>query len=396
MFLRHYSFSILLALMLFSCVDRKTNDTTPWGTPVDDPIKEVVATGRFSLEDIQTNGELIMLTLSGPKTYYDYHGCGMGLQYLLCERFTQQLGVSLRVEVCKDTTEMVRRLEDGEGDVIVFPLPRPTVGVLSCGATTDSLQTQWAVNEENKDLAEQLDNWFRPELIAQVEEEQSLALSAQSVTRRVYSPMLDRKGGVISRYDDYFRRYAPQARWDWRLMAAQCYQESTFDPQARSWAGACGLMQIMPATASHLGLPHSELFNPEKNIAAAAKYIAELNGHFRDVAGAQERTWFVLAAYNGGFFHIRDAMALARKHGKNQYRWADVAPFVLKLREASYYNDPVVRYGYMRGDETVDYVLKIRQRWNQYRGVAKPSSTSITSLDMQPRQAKKQHRFKLD
>ena len=384
-----------MLLAVTACVDRKTTDTTPWGTPVDDPIREVVAEGRFSLEDIVAHGELIMLTLSGPETYYDYHGRGMGLQYLLCERFTQQLGVSLRVELCKDTTEMVARLEEGEGDIIAFPLPRPTEGVLSCGVTTDSLRTQWAVNEDNGELAAKLDEWFTPTLVAQVKEEEALAFSAQRVTRRVYSPMLDRKGGIISKYDDLFRRYAPQARWDWRLMAAQCYQESTFDAQARSWAGACGLMQIMPSTATHLGLPHSQLFDPEKNIAAAAKYIAELNGHFRDIAGAQERTWFVLAAYNGGFFHIRDAMALAEKHGKNPHRWTDVSAFVLKLREPSYYNDPVVKHGYMRGDETVDYVLKIRQRWNEYRGVAKPSSSGAAP-DMTPREAKREHRFKLD
>ena len=391
---RYLLYICVVFAIVVACTPKKTNDTTPWGTPTTVSPTESTASDRFSLDDIQANGELIMLTLSGPETYYDYRGRGMGLQYLLCERFTQQLGVSLRVEVCKDTAEMVRRLKEGDGDVIVFPLPRPTDGLRSCGASIDSLGTQWAVNEGNAELADQLDSWFRPELVAEVRREESFAFSSQSIARRVYSPMLDRSGGVISKYDDYFRRYAPQARWDWRLMAAQCYQESTFDPNAKSWAGACGLMQIMPATATHLGLDHSQLFNPEKNIAAAAMYINELNGHFRDVSSVQERTLFVLAAYNGGFFHIRDAMALAKKHGKNPARWADVSPFVLKLREPAYYNDPVVKYGYMRGDETVDYVMKIRQRWNQYRGVAKGSS-SVTAPDMTPRQAKKEHRFHL-
>lgn len=78
----------------------------------------------LSLEDIQANGELIMLTVNGPTTYYDYRSHGMGLQYLLCEKFAQQIGVSLRVEECKDTAEMVRKLEKGEGDVIAVPLPK--------------------------------------------------------------------------------------------------------------------------------------------------------------------------------------------------------------------------------------------------------------------------------
>jgi len=128
-------------------------------------------------------------------------------------------------------------------------------------------------------------------------------------------------------------------------------------------------MQIMPATADHLGLARASIFNPEQNIAAAAKYLGELERNFSDIRERSERTKFVLAAYNGGHFHIRDAMALARKHGKNPQRWGDVEPFVLGLTKAEYYNDPVVKYGYMRGSETVDYVRKIHERWNGYRGV---------------------------
>ena len=168
-------------------------------------------------------------------------------------------------------------------------------------------------------------------------------------------------------------------RWDWRLMAAQCYQESTFDPQARSWAGACGLMQIMPGTADHLGLPRASIYDPEQNIAAAARYLGELDRTFSDIPERTERTKFVLAAYNGGHFHIRDAMALAQKNGKNPKRWGDVEPFVLGLSQAQYYNDPVVKYGYMRGSETVDYVRKIHERWNGYRGVRTIRSTFAPS-----------------
>lgn len=206
-------------------------------------------------------------------------------------------------------------------------------------------------------------------MVAQVRSEETYLLSARSVRRHVFSPMLNRSKGIISRYDSYFQKYAPVARLDWRLMAAQCYQESTFDPNAKSWAGACGLMQIMPSTADHLGLPRASLFRPEENVAASARYMQELGQHFSDVP-LSERVWFQLASYNGGFHHIRDAMALARKHGKNANRWADVSEFVLKLSKPQYYNDPVVKNGYMRGTETVDYVSRIRERWAQYRGMA--------------------------
>lgn len=327
------------------------------------------------MSDIVTGGEMILLTLSGPETYYDYRGRGMGTQYRVCEKFAQFLGVSLRVEVCKDTLELRRRLEAGEGDLMAMAPPH-------------------AVEVRDEELAAAFSAWYRPEMIAQARLEEKRLLSMATVTRRVYSPFMDRKGGVISRYDELFKKYAPVARWDWRLLAAQCYQESCFDPNARSWAGARGLMQIMPATASHLGLPMDQIHQPEPNIAAAARYISELNSSFSDVP-ASERTYFILAAYNGGGFHVRDAMALTRKYGKNPYRWAEVSRFLLLLRDPKYYSDPVVKNGYMRSNETYDYVERIRIRYAQYRGVPAGSlpSSGSSSTPVLPQRAKKKHRF---
>lgn len=383
---------ILFAFLLFTaCQRRQEKIQTPWGTVLEEA--DTSQTSRaFTLSDIQSAGELIMLTVSGPDTYFDYHGRGMGTQYLLCERFAQQIGVAVRVEVCKDTTEMLGRLERGEADLIACAVDIPQDSMAYCGP-------QWATLRENTELADTINHWYSPKLLAEVKKEQSFWLSTGSVTRHVYSPMLNRSTGIISKYDDLFRRYAPVCRWDWRLMAAQCYQESTFDPQARSWAGACGLMQILPSTAERLGLAQSLIFEPEHNIAAAARYIRQLNGQFADVPNATDRMCFVLASYNGGFYHIRDAMALARKYGRNTHSWADVSYFVLRLTEPAYYRDAVVKYGYMRGHETVDYVERIRGRWAQYRGVA--TGGSLRNGDggegpvMIPQKAQRRHRFKI-
>ncbi|MBQ7442674.1 MAG: transglycosylase SLT domain-containing protein [Bacteroidaceae bacterium] len=187
--------------------------------------------------------------------------------------------------------------------------------------------------------------------------------------------MLSPRGGVISSWDDLFRRHAATVGWDWRLLAAQCYQESAFDPQAVSWAGARGLMQIMPATADHLGLPRADLHNPERNIEAATRYLRELTTLFADIRDPRERICFVLAAYNGGHGHVRDAMTLARKHGRNPQRWDDVDPYIRALANPAYYRDPAVRFGFLRGSETSGYVRNIRARWNAYRGAAKPAPT---------------------
>ena len=341
-----------ILLSLVSCFEKKHEVmVAPWGV-IEDTIP---ATDEFDLHDIQTSGELIMATVSGPQTYYEYHGKYLGTQFLICQRFADSLGVRLRVEVYRDSLELLKRQAEGEVDIVAWPTP----GHLDADTA-------------KSDLAKELQGWYHPGLIAAVQKEENDLLTVRKVSRRIFSPMLDAKGGVISHYDQYFMAYARDIRWDWRLLAAQCYQESTFDPRAVSFAGAKGLMQIMPGTADHLGVSRSKLYEPEANIQAAVKYIGQLQNTFRDIRDNYERTNFVLASYNGGAHHIRDAMNLAKRDGKNPHRWSDVAPYVLKLSQPQYYNDPIVKYGYMRGSETVDYVQRIRQRHAGYQGVKTP------------------------
>ena len=144
-------------------------------------------------------------------------------------------------------------------------------------------------SKDSKELADSINNWYTPKLIAQIQNEERLRYSTQSIHRHTYAPMLNAKSGIISQYDHLFIKYSPIARWDWRLLAAQCYQESCFDPKAYSWAGACGLMQIMPSTAAQLGLPMSKIYDPEENIYASARYINKLNSSFQDVRDPLER-----------------------------------------------------------------------------------------------------------
>lgn len=350
---------VIASMLTLSCTKKQNAGevVTPWGETTDNTTQGDI----FDLDEIQQNGELIALTLNGPDTYYEYRCKHLGTQYLMAERFAASIGVSLRMEICRDTAEMLRRLAEGNADIICCRM--------------DTAGSGWRVGNGKKALLRELQTWYRPSIAADVQREENFLLSAKSVRRRIFSPMLNQKGGVISHFDAYFQKYSATIRWDWRLMAAQCYQESTFDPQARSWAGACGLMQIMPSTADHLGLAQSEIFNPEKNIEAASRYLAELNSLFADIGNAGERTKFVLAAYNGGHFHIRDAMALAQKAGRSSQRWTDVEPFVLGLSQPQYYNDPIVKHGYMRGSETADYVKHIMLRWNTYRGVRTPQGS---------------------
>lgn len=348
--LRHLIAYLLFALLFVGCASRSGEEriVAPWGEVGADS-----AMTEFDLDAITSAGELIALTLSGPDTYYDWRGEHLGTQYMLCRRFAREIGVALRVEVCRDSAEVERRIADGDGDI----------GLLSLTG-----RREWIIAPENDQLRSAVKAWLTPAQLQAARDEERRLLATGPVRRHIYAPMLNRSAGIISRYDALFMANSRRIGWDWRLIAAQCYQESAFDPQARSWAGAQGLMQIMPATADLLGLPRTDLYKPESNIAAAATYLDRLEGRFRDIPSRTDRQNFVLAAYNGGYNHIRDAMALAARD-RQPMRWANVAPYVLKLMEPRYYRDPIVQYGYMRGTETVEYVRRIQERYATYKTI---------------------------
>lgn len=176
---------------------------------------------------------------------------------------------------------------------------------------------------------------------------------------------IDFSDGTMSpKYDDIFRRYAPSINWDWRMLAAQAYTESHFNPRARSFAGARGLMQIMPRTGRSYGLRNAN--DPEQSVRAAVSYLDDLDRMFASrVPDPEERKKFILASYNAGQGHIFDAMRLAEKNGLDPQKWdGNVEKTVLMLANPKHYNDNVVKYGYLRGRETFNYVKRILTLYN--------------------------------
>ena len=163
-------------------------------------------------------------------------------------------------------------------------------------------------------------------------------------------------------------REAKGIGWDWRLLAAQVAQESRFDPRARSWAGARGLLQLMPRTAREVGVRNPN--DPSQNVAGGVRYLAMLSDAWEDeIPDEAERLKFVLASYNAGRGHVLDAQRLAEKHGDDPHVWEDVAYWLLQKSKPSVYRDRVVRYGYVRGLEPVQYVSRILERYDRYRSV---------------------------
>ncbi len=176
--------------------------------------------------------------------------------------------------------------------------------------------------------------------------------------------------GRLSEYDESFKKFAKVIDWDWRLLAALAFQESKFDPKAQSWAGANGIMQLMPETALKYGV--DSLSSPQEHIKAGAMYIKWLEEQWKDkIPDPEERKKFVMASYNVGIGHVFDARRLAAKFNRNPNHWEDVAFYLKNKANPRYYNDAVVYYGYCRGDEPVNFVKEIFERYRHYRQLVK-------------------------
>ncbi len=228
-------------------------------------------------------------------------------------------------------------------------------------------RASWAVAPDKEQLAKEIDDWF-----AEASPQRTNAeLLKRFFEQAKYAPVVkfDFSKGYISKYDYLFKKYAPTIGWDWRLMAAQAYQESRFRPNAKSWVGARGLMQIMPSTARGYRTKVSQLNNPEVSVKVASLLLDDLDGYLRKyVPSDKERIKFVIAAYNVGIAHVYDAIALAKKYGLDPTVWENnVAKALLMKMNPKYYNDPVVKYGYCRATETVNYVDKITSFYEQAR-----------------------------
>jgi len=227
-------------------------------------------------------------------------------------------------------------------------------------------RSAWGVSPTKPWIADSIDTWF-----AQDAPKRTHALLLKRYfelsKNEVSTFNIDFSKGHISPYDKLFKRYAKDINWDWRLLAAQGYAESRYDTTVVSWAGARGIMQIMPATARAFDLPMDRITNPEENIKTATRIISSLNKSLSSrVEDPEERKKFIVAAYNSGIAHIYDAIALAKKYGKDPQKWdGNVAETILLKSKPEYYNDSVCKYGYFRGRQTVAYVDKVFDFYNK-------------------------------
>ncbi|TLX73461.1 transporter substrate-binding domain-containing protein [Labilibacter sediminis] len=228
----------------------------------------------------------------------------------------------------------------------------------------------WGVRRNSPDLLHVINNWI---IRFRKSAKYNIIYKKYFLNRRsthiVDSGFNSLKGGLVSQYDDIIKKESESIDWDWRLIAALIYQESRFLPEIKSWAGAQGLMQLMPETAKLFGV--EDVNSPEQNIRGGIKFIKWLDSRWAlRIDDPEERTKFILASYNVGLGHVLDAMRLAEKNGKNPLIWEDnVDYYLLNKSKPMYFNDPVVQFGYCRGDEPYNYVTEILERYEHYKNL---------------------------
>lgn len=230
-----------------------------------------------------------------------------------------------------------------------------------------------AVRRNAVRLREALDSW-----LALPDEQEARALIVAA-----YGDRLPRRGPLgatrgrpvdgdsLSPFDALFQEKADLMHWDWELLAAIAFKESRFDTAALSVKGAQGLMQMMPATAERLGVDSMQLV--EGQVHAAAIYLAMLDSLWRrSIPDADERLHFVLAAYNAGPGHVRDAQRLAGELGLDRLRWTGhVERAITLLAFPAYYRRPGITAGRCKGSQTFLYVREVLGLHRRFRAAGR-------------------------
>ena len=217
----------------------------------------------------------------------------------------------------------------------------------------------WAVTASSPELIPALETWL-----------ESLRVSdtLADITGRYYGFIDDfdyvdtkvfqrRIEERLPRFRSLFEQAARQTGLPWTLLAAVSYQESHWDPDARSYTGVRGLMMMTRATASDMNIDNR--LDPAQSVKGGSAYLRQLLDRVPEsITDPDERLWNALAAYNLGIGHLYDARQLARQLGRDPDRWLEFQQVLPLLAHRRHYRQ--LTYGYARGYEAVHYVRRIR------------------------------------
>jgi membrane-bound lytic murein transglycosylase MltF len=239
-------------------------------------------------------------------------------------------------------------IDDWLGELWAPYLPqvklRPDLAVRSGG------QVAWAIRKDSPKLRSELDAFIaagKKQGLDRIIAKKSAA-NAKKMQNATASSEMKKFDATI----ELFRRYAGQYHFDYLMLAAQGYQESRLDQNAKSHVGAIGIMQVMPATGKELRV--GDIRQAESNVHAGSKYMAQLmERYFKDAKfDEQNRTLFAFASYNAGPGNISKMRKRAAEEGLNPDEWFNNVEHVTARRI---------------GQEPVQYVRNIYKYYVAYK-----------------------------
>lgn len=285
-------------------------------------------------------------------------------QTLLDNMMTAGLGCNTVYYQDKTTDDFVKGVAEGLYDItmtfdyLAMTYKRHYPNIAIGPVLKDNLELAWAVRPKDTELLKKINAFFS---------EMQADGSLEKLYNRYFGINHEQSYNELEGFHRKIKRNLPnyqntilqtayQYNFDWRLIAAVIYQESQFDPNAVSYYGASGLMQIMPKTAASLGLSAESIYDPHKNIAAGVRYLKRMYDFFEN-AEDPERVKLALASYNAGVGHVLDARKLAEDRGLDKEQWGNVGEMLLLLSKKEYYAN--TKHGYCKGEETNNYVNSV-------------------------------------
>ena len=294
------------------------------------------------------------------------------------QNLSQELGgeiIIIEDTATSETESLIRKVAEGE---IEFTVTDQTIAMVNAAyypnldvGTMISLPQRiaWAMRKNSPELLAATNAWLseiKKSGTFNVIYNRYFNSPRTSVSRRK-SDFSSLGGNKISVYDELIKEKVKELDWDWRLLASLIYQESAFSPTAESWAGAKGLMQLIPSTGKYYGA--TDLFNPTQNINAGVNFLKFLDRQWgKTIDDKEERIKFMLASYNVGLSHVLDGRNLTKKYKGNPIKWnGEVEVYLSKKSDPKYYKDPVVKAGYCRCEEPINYVREVLDRYEEYK-----------------------------
>ena len=282
------------------------------------------------------------------------------------QRLNQLINDGLDIELIlyKDlpTEEFIRMVANKEIEITVSDshiarlnrryYPQVRIGI----PIEEEQQLAWAVEEGDDQLLTEINNFFNKikengEYIKIYEKYFANIEIFDYVDIIKFHQRIEKR---LPQYKPIIKEQAKKYGFDWRLISAIIYQESHFNPRARSFTGVKGIMQVTLTTAREMGI--SNRLDPAQSIRGGVKYLKIIYKRFKNIQG-MDRMLFTLASYNIGYGHVRDAQKIARNKGLDATKWSVLKESLPLLRYRKYYQN--TKYGYARGTEPVRYVNRI-------------------------------------